>query len=131
MSFLVSSRTNPKLYDKPSSHIHQAMSAPCSNLVNGFRQPFFTICKTCTAQIWQASRLSNFQNLYSSAFQYVFGCYFRRPDTKVVVGMRNLKDTFVSWYHHLNMMNKGEKISWADHFTFFMYSKSGWYYNKT
>lgn len=52
---------------------------------------------------------------------------FRRSDTKVIVPMRNLKDMFVSFYHHLNatMKVKTELKPWADYFNFLLHCPTG------
>ena len=50
----------------------------------------------------------------------------RRPDTKVIIGMRNIKDAFVSLYHHYNMMDDREvKRPWEEYFNYLLHSKSG------
>lgn len=46
----------------------------------------------------------------------------RAEDTKIVMTMRNLKDTFVSYYHHLNGMTSKKK-TWAEYFHYFLHRK--------
>ena len=42
------------------------------------------------------------------------------------MGFRNLKDAFVSFYHHMDLIDdRVEKPSWAEYFHSFMYSKTG------
>ena len=49
------------------------------------------------------------------------GC--RRPDTKVIFTMRNLKDSAVSAFKHMSSMAGREQLSWNMFFNVFVYGK--------
>jgi len=53
---------------------------------------------------------------------------FRRSDTKVIIPIRNMKDVFVSFYHHMlgenRAMGSSEKRPWEDYFNYLLHSES-------
>ena len=53
-------------------------------------------------------------------------CFCRNSNTKVIVPIRNLKDTFVSFYLFMNSMARAHrKSSWADYFTYLLHAATG------
>ena len=55
--------------------------------------------------------------------------FYRRSDTKVVIPVRNMKDVFVSFYHHMlgedRAFGEGKSKPWSDFFSYLLHSKSG------